>query len=97
MLVFREAAMPKLRFVIIALAGIFIGWLGGAILRTESPVATPSPLPAQETAIDLPACWRPGMERNAPIVVEDGCELGYRLPLQPAGSPLRPANRPRQQ
>jgi hypothetical protein len=41
----REAAMPKLRFVITALAALFAGYLGGAISRPAPPLTTLSALP----------------------------------------------------
>jgi hypothetical protein len=56
-----EAAMPKLRFAIAALAALFAGYLGGVISRPAPLVATLSALPVPDL------CWRPGLARNIGI------------------------------
>ncbi len=53
--------MPKLRFVITALAALFAGYLDGSISRSAPPLTTLSALPV----LDL--CWRPGLARNIGI------------------------------
>jgi hypothetical protein len=66
--------MPKLRFLITAIAAFTIGWVAGRLVAR--PPITPAPLPTSEAAmplIDLSACWHPGMVRNASIAIEIGC------------------------
>jgi hypothetical protein len=66
--------MPKLGFLITAIAAFTIGWVAGRLIA-HAPM-TPSPVPTPEAAtpvIDLSACWHPGMVRNASIAIEIGC------------------------
>jgi hypothetical protein len=69
--------MPKLRFVIAALAALFAGYLGGARSRPALLVAMPSSvptLPALEGVAAPEIWWLPGLERNNSIVLMPGCE-----------------------
>jgi len=69
--------MPKLRFVITALAALLAGYLAGVISR-PAPLAAvpsmPSKLPELEKTAAPVICWRPGLERNASIAIEAVCE-----------------------
>jgi hypothetical protein len=67
--------MPKVYcWFAAALAALFIGWLVGAISRPAPLAAVPSKLPALEKTAAPVICWRPGLERNASIAIEAGCE-----------------------
>jgi len=61
----QEAAMPKLRFWITALAVIFAGLIVGVMSLPASWVSTAQWGPQ--------SCWRPGLARNIGIA-EQGCD-----------------------
>jgi len=64
--------MPKLRFLIAALAVAFL--LGWPLCRRPVALQVMPPLSAALERAKPSYCWHPGMARNASFAIEPGCE-----------------------